>query len=83
MLHEQMQGIYIQLKREDLEKSTIHSAMDLTAPCSFPKRFNQIFSREIFTIEKPSSTSISWRRKGLVVLQFGISPHKSHAYFSR
>lgn len=43
-------GIYIQLERPDLEKSTVHSAMDLTASCSFPKRFSQIFSRGIFSI---------------------------------
>lgn len=75
--------IYIHPGRADLKKSTIRSAMDLTDPCSFPKRFSQIFSRGIFSIEKPSATRISWRRKRLIVLQFGISLHKSHAYFSR
>lgn len=77
------EGIYIQFKKADLEKSTIYSAMDLTATCSFPKRSNKIFPKEIFFIEKTSSTWISQRRKGLVVLQVGINLHKPHACFSR
>ena len=46
-------GIHLQLGGINLEKSTIHSAVDLTAPCSFPKRSSQVFPEEYFPLRSP------------------------------
>lgn len=46
-------GIHLQLGKINLEQSTIHSAVDLTAPCSFPKRSRQVFPEEYFPLRSP------------------------------
>ena len=46
-------GIYSQLRKADLEKSTIRSVMDLTAPCSFLKTLAKSFPDTYFPLRSP------------------------------